>query len=185
VELLDIARELRDTRLICRASNALAQFDRSEGRLDSAERLYLEALSASQGPGERVAKALVLLNLAMLAIDRGDGTQSTDLLGQALSITQETGSRQAMQSAFEVAAGLAASQGDWERSARLHGIAERHMQETEYRRDPTDDKFLSSWIAKARAALGDARFQAAEAGGRSADFATELAATGRWLAARA
>jgi predicted ATPase/class 3 adenylate cyclase len=182
-ELLGIAREIGDERTLVRASNALAQIHRRDGELDAAELLYRDALGASRRLGERDVEAIVLLNLAMVAIGRGSEGAAADLLRQVLAIMQESGSRQALQSALEVAAGLASARGEWARAARLFGASERHLQETDFHRDPADEAFLGPWIARARAALGDAQFAAAEAGGRSADFASELAAMGRWLAA--
>jgi len=183
-ETLDIARDMGDERRMVMASNALAQLHRLDGQLDRAEDLYLEAAALSRKSGDRVTEAIVMLNLAMVAVGKGDDARATDLLCQVLAITGETGARQALQSAFEVAAGLAASRGDWERAARLFGTAERHMQVTEYRRDPADEAFLSSWIERTRAALGDARFEAVETAGRSVDFAAEADGIKNWLTAR-
>ncbi len=183
-ETLDIARDMGDERRMVMASNALAQLHRLDGQLDRAEDLYLEAAALSRKLGDRVTEAIVMLNLAMVAVGKSNDPRATDLLCQVLAITGETGARQALQSAFEVAAGLAASRGDWERAARLFGTAERHMQVTEYRRDPADEAFLSSWIAKTRAALGDARFKAVETAGRTVDFAAEAAGIKDWLTAR-
>jgi len=118
----------------------------------------------------------------MVAVSRGDDASAVDPLRQVVVFVEETKSPQAMQSLFEVAAGLAASRGEWERAAQLFGAAERHVEATDYRRDPADEAYLSSWIAKTRAALGDPRFAAAAVAGRSAPYATEAAAIGQWLA---
>lgn len=182
---LEIARETGDERRIVMASNALAQTRRLEGDLARAEALYLDALVLSRKLGNRETECIVLLNLAMVAIARGSDASAVEPLRQVIAFVAETGTPQVMQSAFEVAAGLAASRGEWEHAARLFGAAERHMEKTDYRRDPADEAFLSSWIAKSRAALGDARFAAAEAAGRSCELAAEAIAIGRWLATRA
>jgi len=131
--------------------------------------------------GNREMECIVLLNLAMVAVSRGNEARAVDPLRQVIAFVEETGSPQAMQSLFEVAAGLAASRGEWERAARLFGAAERHVEETDYRRDPADEAYLSSWIAKTRAALGDARFAAEAAAGQSAAYAAEVAVIGHWL----
>ena len=73
--------------------------------------------------------------------------------------------------------GLAAARGDWERSARLYGAAEAQTPRTGIRRDPADEAFLQPLLARTRAALGDARFNAAEASGRELSFE---AATGKF-----
>jgi ATP/maltotriose-dependent transcriptional regulator MalT len=179
---LEIAREMGDERRIAMASNALAQIRRLEGDLARAETLYLDALALSRKLGNREMECIVLLNLAMVAVSRGDETRAVDPLRQVVTFVMETGSPQAMQSVFEVAVGLAASRGEWERAARLFGAAERHAEETDYRRDPADEAYLASWISKTRAALGAPRFAAEAAAGRSTAYATEVAAIGQWLA---
>ena len=182
---LEIAREMGDERRIVMASNALAQIRRREGDLDRAEALYRDAMTLSRKLGNREMECIVLLNLTMVAIQRGDPCGAVDPLREVIAFVAETKSPQAMQSLFEVAAGLAASRGEWERAARLFGVAERHASETEYRRDPADEAFLSSWIAKTRAAMGDAAFTAAAAVGNAADYAAEASSVDRWLSPRA
>jgi hypothetical protein len=86
-----------------------------------------------------------------------------------------------MQSLFEVAAGLAASGGEWQRAARLFGLSERHAAETQYRRDPADEAFVASWIARTRSALNDVTHSASTAGVGSADYASEVRTIGLWL----
>jgi len=183
-EALAIARDLDDERRIAMASNALAHLHRFDGRLDAAEPLYEEALGLSRKLGDREMEAVGLLNLAMVAIGRSAGAQAVDLLLQVLAIATETGSRQAMQSSFEVAAGFAASRGDWERAARLFGTAERHMNETGIRRDPTDEAFLSPWLARTRGALGREQFARRLAEGRSVPFEKARDEARDWLAER-
>ncbi len=180
---LTIAREMGDERRIAMASNALAQIRRLEGDLARAEALYLDALALSRKLGNREMECIVLLNLAMVAVSRGDDASAVDPLRQVVVFVEETKSPQAMQSLFEVAAGLAASRGEWERAARLFGAAERHVEETDYRRDPPDEAYLSSWISKTRAALGAERFNAAAASGRAVDYVVEVRAIDQWLSA--
>ncbi len=180
---LEIARELGDERRIAMASNALAQIRRLEGDLDRADALYRDALALCRRLGNREMACIVLLNLAMVAVARGDHAGAVDPLREVVAFVRESGSPQAMQSAFEVAAGLAASCGDWERAARFFGAAERHVEETEYRRDPADEAFLSSWIARTRETLGEERFARSASPGRTAAFTEEIESIDRWLAA--
>ncbi len=178
---LEIAREMADERRITMASNALAQIRRLEGDLDRAEALYRDALALARKLGNREMACIVLLNLAMVAITRGDAAGAVDPLRQVAAFVEETKSPQAMQSLFEVAAGLAASRGEWERAARLFGLAERHAAETDYRRDPADEAFVASWIAKTRSALNDVTHSASTVGVGSADYAFEVRAIDHWL----
>ena len=66
---------------------------------------------------------------------------------------------------------------------RAFGVAEHTCRKRNTTGTRRTTRSSSSWIAKTRAELGDARFAAAEAGGRSAEFAAELAATDEWLGA--
>ena len=182
LETLSIAQELGDERRLAMAHNGLGHLFRLEGNLDEAERSYRVAERLSREVGDREMEGTVLLNLAMVAIGRSADSRAADMLREVLAIAAASGSRQMLQGAFEVAAGLAASRGDWDGAARLHGVAERHMQETGIRRDPADEAFLAPWIARTRAALGDDRFNAAEADGRSAQFAPERDRLAAWVA---
>jgi predicted ATPase/class 3 adenylate cyclase len=180
-EALAIARELGDSRRIAGASNSLAQLDRLAGRLDAAQPRYEEALAHSRKLGDTQVEAVALLNLAMVAIGRGDATRAAATLREVLDIVAATGSRPATQSALEVAAALAASRGDLQRAAGWYGIAGRHMSETQFRRDPADEAFLAEWMAKARAALGEERFRAAEAAGGAQSYVDALMELRGWL----
>lgn len=182
---LEIAREMGDERRIAMASNALAQIRRLEGDLDRAERLYRDAMALARKLGNREMECIVLLNLAMVAITRGDAAGAVDPLRQVAAFVEETKSPQAMQSLFEVAAGLAASRGEWERAARLFGVSERHASETEYRRDPADEAFVASWIAKTRAALGDARLGDAAMLAPADAYTGEVVRTRAWIESQA
>jgi predicted ATPase/class 3 adenylate cyclase len=179
---LDIAREMGDERRIAMASNALAQIRRLEGDLDRAERLYLEALALSRKLAHREMECIVLLNLAMVAISRGDGDGAVEPLRRVIAFVEETRTPQAMQSVFEVAAGLAALRGEWERAAGLFGTAERHVEETDYRRDPADDAYLSHWVERSRNAIGERRFVELATAAHAADYLDQVRSTGRWLA---
>jgi tetratricopeptide (TPR) repeat protein len=182
-EALGLARELGDQRELAVASNALAQLNRLDGQHDAAEPLYEQVVSLARQLSDREFAAIGLLGLAMLAVGRGDPKRARDLLRDVLIIAEETGSKPAGQSALEVAAGLAALCEDWERGARLYGVAEAQTLRTGIRRDPADEAFLQPWLAKSRAALGEPRFAAAEASGRTLHFEQAIADVRAWLSA--
>jgi hypothetical protein len=92
------------------------------------------------------------------------------MLLDVLAIAEETGSSAYLGAgAREGTAGLVALLEDWERSARLYGATEVPVQQTGYRREPVDARFLAPLIARARDAMGDAKFAAA----RHAAFRTQ------------
>jgi len=85
------------------------------------------------------------------------------------------------QSLLEVCAGLAATREDAVRAARFYGAAESQAGRTGLRRDPADEAFLVPLIRRARAALGDERFEREAAAGfglAAPDAAEEVRA---WL----
>jgi predicted ATPase/class 3 adenylate cyclase len=150
-QALALAAEQGNPRELASASNALAQLCRVEGDLDSAERLYEQALELIRGLDDRESIAVVLLNLAMVSIDRGSTARARAMLQEALAIAAEIGSKPAGQSALEVMAGLAAMQEEWERAARLFGAAEAQSAQTSARRDPVNEVSLQEeWERAAR-----------------------------------
>src|SRR5207244_5016981 len=135
-EPLELARELGNKREIAVASNALAQLNRLDGKLDGAEPLYEQVVVLARELRDREFEAIGILGLAMVAIGRGFAPRARELLRDVLTIAEETDSKTAGQSALEVSAGLAALQKDWERCVQLFGAAEAQTLRTGIRRDP-------------------------------------------------
>jgi hypothetical protein len=131
--------------------------------------------------GDREIIAVGLLNLAMASLGRSANDRARMVLLEALSIAEEIGSRPAGQSVVEVCSGLAALRQEWERSARFYGVAEAQISFTGIQRDPTDEAFLQPLVAKARAALGVAKFAAAEEAGRALSYEDAIAEARSWL----
>ena len=132
---------------------------------------------------DRESIAIVLLNLAMVAIARGDGERARTMLLEVLAIGDEIGSKPVGQSVFEVSAGLAALREDWTRAARFYGAAEMQAAQTGLHRDPGDEAFLAPLVGRARAALGAQGFPAAESAGRALAFDQAIAEARAWLGA--
>ena len=103
------------------------------------------------------------------------------MLLEVLAIVEEIGSITAGQSVLEVSAGLGSLTGDHVAAARFFGTAEAQTARTGLHRDPTDEAFLAPLIAKAREALGDAPFAAAEAAGRALSYEEALVEARGWL----
>ena len=180
-EALELARRHTDRRDIASALNALAQFHRAEGALDSAEPLYDQVVAIAREIGDRESIAIGLLNLAMVYVDRGDGSRTRATLIEVHTIADEIGSKPVGQSVLEVCAGLAAFERNWTRAARFFGMAEAQNDLTGLHRDPADEAFLLRHVASARAILGTEAFSASEAGGRTLSYAEALADARRWL----
>jgi len=125
--------------------------------------------------------AVNLLNLAMVAIGRGSADRAREIVSEALQIAAQIGSKPASRNALDVAVGLAGLLEDWRRAARTYGAAQLELEQTGVRRETADDAFISPWVAKARAALGESAFGAAEAEGRALAFEESVAETRAWL----
>ena len=182
-EAVSLAKEGGEQREIAAAGNARAQLYRVEGDLEHAEELYTRVLALMRELQDRESIAIVLLNLAMVAIGRRAGERARAMLLEVLAIAGEIGSRYVGQSLFEVSAGLAALGADWPRVARFYGAAEALAAQTGIRRDPGDEVFLAPLIAAGQGALGTAAFIAAEHGGRALPFEQAMAEARAWLSA--
>jgi len=180
-EAVRLARELGNKRQLIAAINELAQLHRAEGDPAAAEPLYQTVVALARELGDRQSIAIGLLNLAMVSIERGSAGAPRKMLLEVLAIAEETGSMPAGQSALDVCAGLAALEGQWERAARFYGAAEAQIDRTRMRRDPADQAFLSPLIEKARIALDEAAFAAAQTSGRGLPHEGLLAEARGWL----
>ncbi|MBS0326952.1 MAG: tetratricopeptide repeat protein [Proteobacteria bacterium] len=178
-EALDLAREFGDPREVAAALNSVAQVARLDGDLTTAESLYRDVLDLKCDRPD--VPAFARLNLAMVAIARGDPGRARDTLGDVFAGYDASPSEPVAQSALEVTAGLAAACGAWQEATRLFGAAEAHSALTGWHRDPTDEAFLQPLIASVRAALPGETYAALEADGRTLGVGAALAEARQWL----
>ena len=180
-EALELVRAEGDRHDLAAALNALAQVHRSQNELDAAIPLYEQVLGLAREIGDRETVAIGLLNLAMATIGRGADENVAPMLVEVLDIAADIGSQTAAQSVLEVSAGLAASRSDWARAATLFGVAEARAARTGLHRDPADEAFLAPLIARAREALGEPAFGAAERAGRALGDEDAIGELRAWL----
>ena len=180
-EALALARELGDRRELAGAINSLAQLHRIQSNLEVAEPLYEQVVSIARELEDREIAAVGLLNLAMASLGRGSIERARGILLEALTIAEDTGSRPAGQSLMEVCSGLSTLRKQWERAARFYGGAEAQIRCTGMHRDPTDEAFLQPLIARAREALGNKAFEAAEREGAALTYDEAIAEARTWL----
>jgi predicted ATPase len=180
-EALELARAVGDKRNIGAALNALAQLHRVEGALDSAELLYENFLGHARELGDSESIAIGHLNLAMVAICRAWNAPARGRLLEALAIVDEIGSKSSGQAVLEVCAGLSSLRGEWETTAHFFGAAEAQSALSGIHRDPTDEAFLAPRVAKARHALGAARYREAEEAGRALSYPEAMSRARAWL----
>jgi predicted ATPase/class 3 adenylate cyclase len=180
-EALELARGEGDWHQLAAALNAMAQLHRTQDELPAALPLYEQVLKLARDAGDRETTAIALLNLAMATAGASIDDRVPAMLREALDIASEIGSKPVAQSVLEVSAGLAASRGDWPRAARLFGAAEGRAARTGLHRDPADEAFLAPLIARARHALGEAAFAAAERAGRAVGHDDAISEVRAWL----
>jgi predicted ATPase/class 3 adenylate cyclase len=181
-EALLKARKLGDKRRLADALNSLAELNRTEGHLDSAEPLYEETLALAVEQDDRENIGVNLLNLAMVSIGREARGRARTILLEAMTIAESIGSRNLGQSVLDVVAGLAGSHGGFEReAARLYGAAQAHGERSGFHRDPADEAFLAPLIAQAKQVLGEVMFNIAEATGRGLSYELAMAEARKWL----
>jgi predicted ATPase/class 3 adenylate cyclase len=164
------------------ALNGLAQLERMEGALDAADTLYRTSLALMREVGDRETEAVVLLNLAIVAIGRRSAAQAQEILTRVLAIAVEMQSKSLGQCTLDVCAALAALYGEWKRAARIFGTVEAQAEQTGYRRDPSDEAFLAPLIAQSRTVLGDDTFNEAETEGRAVSYDDAIDEARVWLA---
>ena len=131
--------------------------------------------------GDREGSAVMLLNLAIVAIGRRSGTRAREILQDVLAISAEMQSKPSGQCALDVCAALAALCGEWKWAARFFGAVEAQTEQTGYHRDPSDEALLAPLIAQARAQLGAQTFDAAETEGHGLSYEAANEEARGWL----
>jgi predicted ATPase/class 3 adenylate cyclase len=176
-----LARELGDKGRLSFALNALAGLHHEAHNLDAAVPLFEEALALARELDDQESISIHLTNLARALVDRGTGERVRGLLLEGLAIARAIGSTRGEGYVVEVTASLAVLENKWEAAARFYGAVQARFQEIGLRRTPADDAFLDFQIAKARKALGDEAFTAAEAAGSAAPWELMLEEVRVWL----
>ncbi len=181
---LVLARTVGDERWLSTALNGLAEILRLDGELDRAALLYEEALALTRRRGDADNTAAILLNLSRVAIRRGNLDLAREQLMEVAAIAEAVGSKVRTQGSLDVAAALACAWAEDERAARIWGAAEKAREQMGLRRDPVDEKFITTWIQGACERLQDGRFKAAEASGRALTHSEAMGEVRAWLGAR-
>jgi predicted ATPase len=179
-EALALAREIGRRHDIGAALAGLGSFQRMQGKLDTAERLYRDSMEILIEVGDPFSHALIILNLAILAILRGQPAEARSMLLKAMAASESLGQQRLGLATLEVCSGFAASCGEYERAARFYGVAEAQNSSTGLHRDPADEAFLAPLIAKARDELGP-RYRVAEDAGRALAYSQAISDARAWL----
>ncbi|MBV9546791.1 MAG: XRE family transcriptional regulator [Chloroflexi bacterium] len=142
---------------------------------EQAERWSESALVATRSHGDLWGLGMVLGLLGQVALGRGEPARAAGLFWESLLISRELGDGASIARYLDGLAQVEAVAGDAARAARLFGAAAAHHQ-------LSGAVGLVPWVAKreramadARAALGDAAFQAAWIAGRDLGLEAALA----------
>jgi tetratricopeptide (TPR) repeat protein len=91
-EAVELSRTLRPTSEdVAINLNNLAEAERLSGELDDAERDYREALRIAQGTTYREGVVFITVNLALVALDRGDWPSAEAIAREALPLAEKVG----------------------------------------------------------------------------------------------
>ncbi len=180
-EALTLAEAGGRQREIAAALSCLVQLRRAEGNYDAAMALSGRCLALARTTDDPESVASSLLNLAMVATMRADLEGARQAIGEAMRIVEGGGSRLNGQGLLTAVAGLAAAIEDWSGAARYFGAAETEAAISGLQRDRADQNFVSGHMARVRAQLGTAAFDAATAAGGALDYAPALADARAWL----
>jgi len=180
---LAIAREMGDASTAMLALNNLGELCRTEGDLERASALYEEALSLSR-PRELInLTAVILLNLATIAIQLRDHKLAHARITEAAACLERSASRFQWSTLLDATFGLAAAVGDFLGAAQILGASEAIYEKTGRQREGSDQQFLAPLIAEAKAQVGDAAFEQACAKGRGQTHEEAVAGVHAWLSA--
>jgi hypothetical protein len=143
----------------------LAELHSIDGDFVGAEPLYEETLALGAALRSPHNMMVASLNLARIAISRGDAPQAAHLIRKALEIGGDAGLARTAQHFLAFSAALAALAGDWKTAARFYGASNRRFEDTLQAREPADESALAPFIANARSAAGSSVFAQDEAAG--------------------
>jgi predicted ATPase/class 3 adenylate cyclase/Tfp pilus assembly protein PilF len=165
-ESLERRRELGDRGGIALTLRELGNVAYCSGDLAAAQAFYEESLEIEQELGNRRGIATALGSLGMVALSHGEHAQARTLYQESLGLYREVGDQSEIAECLEGLAGVAGAQGEAVRAARLFGAADALREAVGVPREPADPTGVARHLAAARAALGEAAFDAAWAEGR-------------------
>jgi non-specific serine/threonine protein kinase len=180
-EALTLSQQLGNKRQLSKALSGLADLYLAEAKLDEARALYDEALALDRERGDLASVGIDLSNLALTSISLGLGDRARGLVREGFAIAEEIESKVVGAVHLSRSAGLAASLGEWKSAACLYGATDALWAQMGFHRERADEAFLAPLIARARGALGDAAFTAAESAGRTLSYEEAIGQARAWL----
>jgi DNA-binding CsgD family transcriptional regulator/tetratricopeptide (TPR) repeat protein len=165
-EALAIYRELGDRRETAAALVRLGELAQAQGDLDRARSCFAERVALQAELGEPSIR--LPHHLGALAFDAGDYAAARRWFRESLAVQRELGSWEWTHSSLADLASLAAAEGPPERALYLAGAGARASEQIGVTLQPTEQRRLDPWLARAREALGEEAARAAWDRGRAA-----------------
>jgi predicted ATPase/tetratricopeptide (TPR) repeat protein len=172
-ESADCARVCGDLDGSARATSNLALIRQASGDYTGAVEGHEVAVSLAREIGDGIYTAVYLLNLAVAQGHLHDYAQARVNLAECIRGASRLGIRECVVEALYRAAEVAAGLGDYGWTAAIVGTAQREG-DFGFRFEEDDEGSLPTVLAEARQHLGDERFDAAVAAGRSTTLDTVL-----------
>lgn len=179
-----IGRDLQHLRLQGNALSGRIGVLRRSGRLDEVDALHEQLLDLKRRDGHGYNLALTLLNCAAHATERGQLAQARRWLLEALPWVHAAGSRLLRQSWVDAVPPLLARCAAWAPMVQLVAASGALLDELGVSAAPADLDQQGRDLQAARAALGDAAFDAEWARGLALDHAAAFAAAVQALQAQ-
>ena len=178
-ECLAIRRAFGETFGLAQVLNSLGDLARRRGDYAGARARYDEGLAHFRRLGSRGAIASLLHNLGHVAHHLGDADEAARAFRESLDLFRTTGDRRGVAECLVGLAGIATERGDARRAARMLGAAEAIIDAIGTHISPSNQSEYERTVEASRSALGDERFAAERASGRTIDLdgAIELALT--------
>jgi non-specific serine/threonine protein kinase len=173
-ESLGFARETGYDVLVAVSLNSLGEVSRIERDWAAARRCLEEAAALCRKEGVEQTLSIVLCNLGAVLLEGADLDAARACYDEALATAHALGSKEFISLAVDGLGAVAAGRGEPERAARLAGAAEALLDETGAKLEPLDRDFRDRYRAAARERLGEARFEALLAEGRSMSLETSM-----------
>ena len=177
----EVARTLDNSAWLGTALNNLAELHRSEGHHGRAQACYEEAIGIARKRQSPEGIFVPLCNLARLSVSCGHGDRAHALLLESLQLASSAELKGMGEDVLEVAAGLASVRRHYEQAARFAGAAQARLRESGSQREPVDEAFVAPLVAKARSAMGNVGFDAAQAEGEAWSHDTAIHQVQQWL----
>jgi non-specific serine/threonine protein kinase len=173
---LALRRELGDKRLIANSVLTLGRAELTRGETAHATSLLQEGCGIARQLGDTWSVSLALVNLGRAALFNGDLPEAAKLFREALTLAKERGDKRIAAECLQGLGALMAAQGDSGQAARLMASAEALLDAIGATQTPIEVAIGEQYAPALKSALGDERFAAEWAGGRTvaADEAIEL-----------